>query len=301
MFAPDFYQRLLDGLSEGVYFVDLERRILYWNEAAERITGYRREVVLGRSCQDGLLCHVDDSGKQLCQGGCPMAATITCKDRREAHVYLHHAQGHRVPVRVTATPLLGPGGEVIGAVESFVDDSEWKARDARLSELERYAFVDALTELPNRRYLDRTLDIKFEEMKRYGWPYGVLMIDVDHFKSVNDKHGHEVGDAVLRMVARTLQAAVRGLDSVGRWGGEEFLVILSLANRDGVSIVAERIRALVASCQLKVPVPIAVTVSVGGAVARAGESALDVARRADESLYRAKQDGRNRVHIADEE
>jgi diguanylate cyclase (GGDEF)-like protein/PAS domain S-box-containing protein len=300
MFEPKFYQRLLDGLFEGVYFVDRDRRILYWNEAAEEITGYRRDAVMGQCCQDGMLCHVDNAGRHLCQSGCPLAATITSRERQVVHVYLHHAQGHRVPVRVAATPILGPEGEVIGAVESFVDDSEWRAKEERTSELEKYAFVDALTELPNRRYLDRTLEVKLEEMGRYRWPCGVLLVDVDHFKGVNDKYGHDVGDTVLRMVARTLHAGVRGLDHAGRWGGEEFLVIVTNATRDVLSGVAERIRALVASSHLTVPERIAVTISVGGAVARAGESAVELVRRADECLYRAKHEGRNTVRIADE-
>jgi diguanylate cyclase (GGDEF)-like protein/PAS domain S-box-containing protein len=300
MLDPDFYQRLLDGLFEGVYFVDHDRRILYWNEAAEAITGYHRDAVVGRRCRDGMLCHVDQAGRPLCENGCPLSATITNRERHVVHIFLHHAEGHRVPVRVAATPILGPEGEVIGAVESFVDDSEWRAKEERAAELEKHAFVDALTELPNRRYLDRTLDSKSEEMRRYGWACGVLLIDVDHFKSVNDRFGHEVGDAVLRMVGRTLHGAVRALDFAGRWGGEEFLVIVTNASRDVLSAVAERMRALVASSHLSEPERIAVTISIGGAVARTGESTVELVRRADECLYKAKNEGRNRVRIADE-
>lgn len=134
-------------------------------------------------------------------------------------------------------------------------------------------------------------------MTRYGWPCGVLVIDVDHFKAVNDKYGHEAGDAVLRMVSRTMQGGVRGLDLAGRWGGEEFLVIVAHATTESVTAVAERIRVLVAASSLSVPESISVTVSVGAALASAGESAAQLVRRADEALYLAKREGRNRVRV----
>jgi diguanylate cyclase (GGDEF)-like protein/PAS domain S-box-containing protein len=297
MLSVDLFRVLLDDLFEGVYFVDADRRIVYWNKAAERITGYRSDEVVGRFCAEGILCHVDETGRRLCGGACPLAATMKDRERRTTHIYLHHAQGHRVPVRVASTPIQDPSGKIIGAVESFVEDSEWRVAEERIAELERFAFLDTLTELPNRRYLERTLDAKLEERNRYGWPCAVMLIDVDHFKSVNDEHGHGVGDSVLRMVARTLQRAVRGSDLAGRWGGEEFLVIVSNATPDTTVNVAERIRALVAASNLSAPASISVTVSVGAAVVSGGESAAQLVRRADESLYQAKHGGRNMVCV----
>jgi PAS domain S-box-containing protein len=205
----DFHKSLLDGLFEGVYFVDKDRRIVYWNKAAEAITGYRSDEVVGRSCASSILCHVDESGRQLCSTGCPLAQTMASRQRNLMHIYLRHAEGHRVPVRVAASPILDASSEVIGAVESFVEDSEWRSAIQRAAELEKYAFFDTLTELPNRRYLERTLEAKMEESRRYGWPCGVLVIDVDHFKRINDKYGHDTGDATLRMVARTLTGGLR--------------------------------------------------------------------------------------------
>jgi diguanylate cyclase (GGDEF)-like protein/PAS domain S-box-containing protein len=300
-FDVEMYKRLLDGLFEGVYFVDTQRRIVYWNEAAERITGYHGDKVVGRGCSDNILCHVDEAGHHLCKNGCPLAATLTNRSPGVLHVYLQHAQGHRVPVRVAAAPIMDAEGQVIGAVESFVEDSEWRAAKDRVAELEKYAFVDALTEMPNRRYLERTLDIKIGEANRYGWACGVLLIDIDHFKRINDQFGHDQGDAVLRMVAGTLQAGVRSLDLAGRWGGEEFMVIVGNASQNAVLGVAERLRALVATSRLNGSNLISVTISVGAAVIRNGESATDLIRRADESLYQAKREGRNTVRVNGQE
>ena len=106
----EFYQDLLDQISDGVYFVTRDRRITYWNGGAERITGFGAEEVLGHSCSEGMLRHIDDTGRQLCLRGCPLAAVMTDGKRREVQVYLHHKDGHRVPVTVRGSALRNPAG-----------------------------------------------------------------------------------------------------------------------------------------------------------------------------------------------
>jgi PAS domain S-box-containing protein len=112
---------LLENLTDGVYFVDRLRHILYWDRAAERITGFAAEEVLGRRCKDGILNHCDESGTILCGDKCPLLATIRDGQRREARVYLHHKDGHRKPVRVRAVAIHDADGDVTGAVETFHD------------------------------------------------------------------------------------------------------------------------------------------------------------------------------------
>ena len=114
-----FYQDLLDQMSDGVYFVNLDRRITYWNGGAERITGYGAHEVLGHSCAEGLLRHIRDSGQQLCLHRCPLLAVMKDGNAREAHVFLHHKDGQRVPVTVWGQAIRSPGGEIVGSVEVF--------------------------------------------------------------------------------------------------------------------------------------------------------------------------------------
>ena len=115
----EFYQDLLDQISDGVYFVTRDRRITYWNGGAERITGFIAEEVLGDSCSEGMLCHIDDTGRLLCLHGCPLAAVMTDGKPREALVYLHHKDGHRVPVPVRGSALRNRAGAIVGSVEAF--------------------------------------------------------------------------------------------------------------------------------------------------------------------------------------
>ena len=97
----------------------------------------------------------------------------------------------------------------------------------RLAELERIAYIDSLTGLPNRRYAEITLHARMDELQRYGWLFGVIFIDIDNFKSVNDRYGHQCGDEVLKTVAKTLQNSVRSFDVISRWGGEEYLAVIA--------------------------------------------------------------------------
>jgi diguanylate cyclase (GGDEF)-like protein len=168
---------------------------------------------------------------------------------------------------------------------------------ARLNELEQLALVDMLTGLPNRRHLESHVFSRLEELRRNQWSFGVLFVDVDGFKGINDAFGHDVGDKVLQMVGRTLDGNSRYFDLVGRWGGEEFLAIIGNAPRHLFGEVAERMRLLVARSELTEPREIRVTISIGGALAQPDDSVESLIRRADEKLYEAKKAGRNCVRL----
>jgi two-component system cell cycle response regulator len=170
-------------------------------------------------------------------------------------------------------------------------------RDSVFATME-LAVVDPLTSLHNRRYLDAQVPVLISEAVGRQRPLSVLMLDIDHFKHVNDRHGHAVGDEVLRSVARVLRANVRGIDIACRQGGEEFAIVMPDTEIAAAGIVAERIRQKVAAERFTVPGcgDLAVTVSVGIAcLISSDDSPRTLLDRADQALYRAKHDGRNRV------
>jgi diguanylate cyclase (GGDEF)-like protein len=159
------------------------------------------------------------------------------------------------------------------------------------------ASTDALTGLWNRRRMTERIAEELARFERHGAPLSVAIVDADKFKNVNDVFGHAAGDEVLRYVASTLRTGVRTIDAVARWGGEEFLVVLSGAGADGARIVCERLRARIASKKPCDPGPDTVTASFGLAEAQRGDTAETMVARADTALYRAKGRGRNRVEI----
>ncbi len=291
----NFYREILDNLSDGVYFTDPQRRITFWNKGAEKLTGYARDEVLGKRCMDNILMHVNSSGRLLCQSSCPLSDTLADGMPRECELYLHHKEGHRVPVLVRTSPIIDRDGVVVGAVEIFSTTQSKAALAERLASMQKMALIDALTELPNRRFLEMQLRTRLDDLGRHRIEFGVLFADIDGFKEINDTHGHETGDRVLKMVARTLSGSTRPSDIVGRWGGEEFLCIISRTGLRDLAEIGERFRALVQQCSTDAPVPVRVTISIGGAYAAPEDTLATLVDRADKMLYRAKTGGRNRV------
>lgn len=154
-------------------------------------------------------------------------------------------------------------------------------------ELEKAATTDALTELYNRRMIGELLAQEVYRTKRYGHPFAVILLDVDHFKAVNDAHGHNVGDQVLASTARLLQEAARSADAVGRWGGEEFLMLLPSTGAAEALVLGERLRLGMEEHDFGLPTPL--TVSMGVAQYDPEESVDELVRRADIALYEAKR------------
>ena len=222
----DLHKTIVENLADGVYLVDRGRTITYWNRGAERISGYDSGQLVGHRCYDNILGHLDSRGNSLCLSACPLAQTMDDGEPREVALWLTHADGHRKPVRVRTAPVRDASGQIIGAVEVFSDDSAVLRVKEDADRARRDALTDDLTGLPNRRLFDAALAGRLENLVRYGWQFGFLIADIDHFKTVNDTLGHVFGDAVLTGVAATLRGAVRAGDVLARWGGDEFAVLV---------------------------------------------------------------------------
>ncbi|MBU6257993.1 MAG: GGDEF domain-containing protein [Burkholderiales bacterium] len=210
----------------------------------------------------------------------------------------HHRYADTWDYRVEFVSLaLVVGGTVWFAVAAAYISGLRKRLRASLQQIATLASHDALTGLWNRRQIDLELEASVKQASRRNEPLCVALVDIDHFKRINDRHGHAMGDAVLVGVAARLGAALRSSDRVGRYGGEEFLLVLPATTPAQALALAERLRGeLEAPCALPAGEP-AVTASFGIAAWRGGEPVGDLLRRADRALYRAKDAGRNRVEV----
>ncbi len=297
-FSEDFFRNLVDQFSDGVYFVDPTRKILYWNQGAEKITGYDRDEVLGSYCPDNILQHVDATGQMLCLVGCPLTRALRDGVTHEEEIFLRHKDGHRVPILSRAIPVRNEQGMIVGAIEIFSDNSRQYDALSKARILEAQAILDALTGLGNRRYCDQRLEELLREQKRKKKVFGVLLFDIDYFKNINDTYGHDVGDEILRMVGKTLSGNMRGFDFLGRWGGEEFLALVTEADAEILYFVAERCRVLVEKSSLQVGAKkVSVTISVGATLSNALDDEVSILRRVDQLMYQSKENGRNRVTL----
>lgn len=289
-----FYRTLLDHLSDGVYFVDNARHILFWNEAAFRLTGYKSEEVVGRCCEDNLLQHVDDAGHELCRSGCPLTASISDGLEREALVHLRHKDGRRVPVYVRVQPVRDESGSVVGAIETFSNDSAHAQARLKSEEMRRLAYLDSVTGIPNRRFAEMALASALEELSRGGRPVGVLMMDLDELKRINDTYGHCIGDRALRSCAQALAASFRPTDVIGRWGGDEFVAVVRDVRPNTLRLLARRCVRTVARALIDDGAggAFSVRISLGAALAGVGDTVQTVVSRADGLMYENKTQGR---------
>lgn len=293
----ELYLGVINNLCDGVYFVDLNRRITFWNKAAEQITGYAAEEIVGRQCQDNILSHIDSEGRPLCIVGCPLFASMMDEKQRREEVYLRHKDGHRIPILVNIFPMK-EDGKVVGAIEIFTPHSQIVYEDNLIEHLSDIAMRDALTGLPNRRYLESFLEYQYTEFERFRKPFAVLFLDIDNFGKFNNDYGHEVGDAVLKNIGASVSQNTRRTDMFGRWGGEEFLGIYAIRDPKDASVIGEKVRILIENTQVDTKdVSVSVTASIGITIIRRDDTVEQLIKRADKLMYNSKKNGKNRVTV----
>ncbi len=298
MIKKDFHE-VLSYMYEGVYVVDTHRKILFWNSGSEQITGYKSSEVINKFCHDNILKHVTEDGTQLCFGGCPLHHTLKTGEVMEADVFLHHKEGHRVPVTVKSIPVYDDEQNIVAAIEVFTDSRYKKETFDENRRLKELLTIDELTGMSNRRYIDFHLNNIKRESEEFDLEFGILFIDIDHFKEVNDTYGHIVGDEILKLVSQTLISNIREGDKVGRWGGEEFIAVLRVPSDLELKRIAKKLRLLVSESfyRLEDKKPLSVTISIGGTMFIPGDDVNSIVSRADVNMYTSKDAGRNKVTI----
>ncbi|MEN8257695.1 MAG: sensor domain-containing diguanylate cyclase [Thermodesulfobacteriota bacterium] len=301
-------QRILDRLSEGVIVVGCQGLVSYANPAACIMMAWRKECLdrnlksTMQCCDGSTLPFLEDNGslaRTICEGGVlsgterVMSAATAC-----------------FTVEYSATPLKDNDG-VVGAAIIFNNISERILVEGALSEankrlqrlnnelklknqrLQEISVTDSLTNLYNHRHIIERLQEHVGSSDRYQRDLSVMMLDIDFFKNVNDTYGHPYGDEVLEQVSNTLREEIRAVDIAGRYGGEEFLVVMPETDLEEAIGIAERVRQAMES--LTWEHPIILTTSVGVAMWKQGETASELISRADCLLYEAKKGGRNQV------
>lgn len=211
--------------------------------------------------------------------------------------------GHMKWVVEKVMPRLD-GDRFVGLIGADTDITAMKETTAtlerlvaqRTEQLERLVNSDPLTGLLNRRAFDERLDLEIQRAQRYKRPLSLLFIDIDHFKQVNDRHGHVIGDEVLRAVATVLKQGLRATDAACRYGGEEFAVILVETDKIEALSIAERIRVAAENTKLE-QMDESATISIGVSYLSPEDLAIDLIQRADDSMYIAKKNGRNRSYM----
>lgn len=282
---------LADSAYDAIIMVDTNGYISFWNDAAENLFGYLESEALGRRVHDLIALPEDRAKGEKGMFQFAITGKGPVVDAVQETTALRK-DGTTIPVERSVSGFRL--GDSWYAVATIRDITERKATEAKLREL---ATTDSLTGLNNRRRFMELSEREFARSVRYERPLAMFMLDIDHFKDVNDTYGHDVGDDVLRSLAETAVMALRGADILGRLGGEEFGVLLPETDESSAMEVAERLRRSIENTSISTREhTLKITVSIGVSTLKKDTSSVqDLLKHADVALYDAKQSGRNRV------
>ncbi len=295
---PEILRAVLESLTIGVCIVDPERKIVFWNDGAEEITGFLRQEVMGRFCRDDLLVHFDKNDTALCNHACPVLAAMRDGQPREVQVYLHHKAGYPVPVSVRAVPIRNAHDQVIGAAESFVEIHCASAQHCPGSDLAVGHGLDAVTRLPDQTFTDSYLAERLKFSTEHVIPFGILSIRLDQLGSLTATHGLVAAEALLNVAAHTLRNGLDTLDYVGRWTNSQFLVMVTNCGEGALQSTAEQLKRLI-SCSVITwwGDPLSVTASVGGTAVDPGEALESLMERLAKALEQSATAGGDCVTV----
>jgi diguanylate cyclase (GGDEF)-like protein/PAS domain S-box-containing protein len=285
-------ESLLENVDACIYTKDRARRYTYANAKMALVVGREPQELIGRTDEELVPPEVAANWRVLDDR---VFATGTKQSGEQISTSMHGEIRHFWVVQIPQRDSRGEIVSLLGIATDFTQFYRMK------EELARQATTDELTGVRNRRSLLETARQEFSRATRYNHPLSVLMLDIDHFKAINDSYGHDVGDKVLRAVADACRRELRDSDILGRLGGEEFGVVLPNTTREGAVVVAERLRERIDAMRLGGDwgSDIAPKVSVGVACMRGAARIEAVLKQADQALYAAKAAGRNRVSAAE--
>lgn len=297
MLQPEAFCHFLDQLYDGVYFVNSDRRITFWNRGAQLLSGYTQAEVLGRCCSDGVLHHVSRDGTVLCPGNCPLEASMASGAPVESVMYMQHKNGHRVQVNIRVSPLTDPSGRIAGAMQVFNETGNSRFARLRNKQLSARGFLDLLTETPNRRYMEVELFRALHDFQHHGLGFGAIMLSFDMLQDVSLRLGRGVSDGLLLSAARTLTQAIEITDILGRWSVDTFIVLSPCATRQGLSLQAEHCRALIERATVEASSGDITTISAGASLVNEGDNMELFIRRLEGLLQHSRHNSQNRVTL----
>lgn len=290
------FRQLAELSPFGTYMVTPDRTIVYWNRAAEQITGYSAEEMVGIRCPETKLDHMDENGRPLCRTYCPLLASMDQKKPLSKKLVFTHKDGTMRVIQAHFVPLTDGQGKILMVAEIFEEVSLLDRGTLIVQNLYSLAYHDALTGLPNRMFLDTLLKMRFSEYHRLHRLFAVLFADIDHFHDFNGKYGHPAGDRMLKAFAHAATHSIRSTDTLGRWGGEEFIGIYPIKNRSDIIPIANRFQKMVEQSFIHHEEhPLHITMSVGITAVQEGDTPESIIQRADDYMYEAKKKGRNTI------
>ncbi|HWR44237.1 sensor domain-containing diguanylate cyclase [Sporomusa sp.] len=283
-----FTNTVLDYLDEGVYFTDLNKNIIYWNTGAKNIVGYQADETDMKSCCQ-IISHISASGEKLCDSGCPITKALQEGQLQEKDMFITHKEGHLISATVKTFPVYNKDGQLAGAIELFSDNSQKKLAHDKVKALTKAAYVDSLSELFSKQYLENRLQIMLKEIPEKRESFGIVYINITGFRAINELYGVSMADKILKMVAKTLSAGISYPNIIGRWHGASFIAIVDTSKRSLLLMLADKLKTLVSESSVSLNGEnIQVTISTGCAVSQNYDSLDYLIERATKASLEEK-------------
>jgi len=282
---PEIYRIVLESMQTGLYMVDCDQRIQFWNEGAEKITGYFRQDVVGHFCRDFFPPQMEDGKNGICEIGGALASVLRDGRPSIAEVTLRHKAGHQVIVRIRAVPIRDAAGLVVGAAES-IDADPWAFEaDRRHRKLASYGCLDEATGVLSSSYIQTHLRESLTTFAEHNIPFSILCFQFDPHGRFRRTYGTGALNAALGVVAQTVEGNLRPTDFVGHLAGSSFLALLTECNSHELGRATERVKNTVNNTKIKWwgdELPVDVT--FGGTTVQAGDDEKSILKRAEQAL-----------------
>jgi diguanylate cyclase (GGDEF)-like protein/PAS domain S-box-containing protein/putative nucleotidyltransferase with HDIG domain len=294
--APSLFEtKLIDNMHDGVVFVDSQAMILLWNTGAERLTGVSSAAACGRTFLPNLMEMCNNRDQAIANEDCPVSHAINTGVQWMGRVSIMGRQGRHVAVDLHAIPVRSNDGAIHGATVLLHDVSSETSLEERCQALHLQVAKDPMTQVANRAEFDRMLNNFVAAHQESNLPCSLIMCDIDHFKRINDTHGHQAGDEAIITFASLLKSMCRSGDLVARYGGEEFAILCADCTNAAAARKAESIRETLQDVKHSSLGDKSITASFGVTELQVGDTPETMLRRADRALLQAKDQGRNQV------
>jgi len=290
-----FEQKLIDEMHDGVVFVDSQAKICLWNKGAERLTGVESGTAIGQAFAPSLLAMCNHANRRIADDACPVAKALLTNTQLRQRLLVMGRRGKHIAVDLHAIPVNAAEGSLQGATVLLHDAQPEATLEEKCDALYAEVTKDPMTKVANRAEFDRMHALFIEAHEQAKQPCSLIMVDIDHFKRINDTFGHQAGDEAIISMANLLSSKCRSGDLVARYGGEEFVVLCADCGIADAARLAEQFRKKLSEMQHACLGNQRITASFGVSELRSRDTSETMLRRADQALLMAKEQGRNQV------
>jgi len=282
-------------LLDGVYFVNSERKITYWNKAAEEISGYKAEEIIGKCCQSNILDHIDCDGRSLCDSGCPLFATILDGRQRRDEVFLRHKDGYRVLIHVNIFPII-EGGRNIGAVEIFTPRMSTRHDYCRAQIQPAVTFDSRSNSDSSNEEAESYIAFKLQELRRSQNNFCVIFFDIENLEVVYEKYGSEVARNLQESVYKSIYFNIRPTDHFSYWENKGFIGVFEVNKEYEATLLADKVRYLVEGTDIPQKMGnFSISTSIGVTMANEHDTITSVVDRAHKVMLQCDNTSGTRI------